>query len=85
MANNTRRSDDTEARSAPLTPGQQGSDFAIAVLLALHRYGPSSHAELARATGIQVDSLRAALDGLKTRERIASSGHGMGAVWSIVL
>ncbi len=70
-----------------LTPGQQGSDHACAVLRVLHRHrnsGGLSALDLSILAGLPQQATRAALAGLQDRGRVHCTGHGLAARWQLV-
>ena len=65
-------------------PKATASDEAIAVLLAMARWGrPISHGQLQLATGVKPRALSYALQGLKARGRILAHGHGVDCLWRL--
>lgn len=69
-----------------LTPGQEGSDEAVATLLLLHRTTPTGGSTLDDLIGLlqmPKTTLQQALKGLWARGRVRTEGRTTGARWRV--
>ena len=69
-----------------LTPGQEGSDEALAIVRLLYVTTPLSGSllpDICEHLAMSQPVAKAALKGLYSRGRACTDGHGMGARWVI--
>ena len=69
-----------------LTPGQEGSEEALAIVRLLYVTTPAGGSLLPDICGHLAMSqtvAKAALKGLYSRGRVCTDGHGMGARWIV--
>ena len=69
-----------------LTPGQEGSDEALAIVRMLYVTTPAGGVSITDVCALLRMSqtvAKAALKGLYSRGRACTDGHGMGARWVI--
>ena len=69
-----------------LTPGQEGSEEALAIVRLLYVTTPAGGVSITDVCALLQMSqpvVKAALKGLYSRGRVCTDGHGMGARWVI--